>query len=287
MTDAENRLIHLEDKARQMRIDTVKTVYWAGGGHLGGALSVTDILTVLYFYSMRIDATNPDNEDRDRLIMSKGHAGVGVVPFLADLGYIKRELLKTYNHTNSTLGMHLDMRKVPGVDASTGSLGHGLPISAGLAFAAKILGRSYNVFTVLGDGECNEGAVWEAAMALRHYKLNSVITFIDRNRLMYDGDTEKVMALEPFKDKWKSFGFQVLEIDGHNIRELCEAVDKARTTTSEVHIIICNTVKGCGVRDMENKRESHYTKIQDQEMLDEYIKDINEYHDKRKSRWEN
>lgn len=274
-------LVRLEEKSRQMRIATVKTVYWAGGGHLGGALSVTDILTVLYFYTMRIQFRDPCFEERDRLILSKGHAGIGLAPFLADIGYIDKEILKTFNHTNSTLGMHLDMRKVPGVEASTGSLGHGLSLGAGLALAARIRRKDYRTFVILGDGECNEGSVWEAAMAISHYRLSNLITIIDRNHLMYDGDTEAVLALEPLKEKWASFGFRVFETDGHDIAGLCSVFDAALAEANEPCAVICRTIKGCGVAELENRRESHYVSISDEAMLQRYIDSVNEYHNRR------
>src|SRR5690554_5558333 len=176
----------LEAKANELRHITVDTVLHAGSGHIGGALSAMDIMTILYYDVMNIKPEEPDWEDRDRFILSKGHAGIGFTSILADKGFIDKELLKSFNHTGSSLGIHLDANKVPGVDASTGSLGHGLAIALGMTLAARHNDKDYKTYCVLGDGECNEGSVWESAMAAAHYKATDLITFIDRNQLMLD-----------------------------------------------------------------------------------------------------
>ncbi len=176
-----------------------------GGGHIGGSLSAMDILVILYYKYMNIDPKNPNWADRDILIVSKGHIGVGYAPVLADKGYFSKELLKEYNHTGSSLGMHLDSTKVPGVDASTGSLGHGLSIALGTAIAARLQDKTYATYCLLGDGECNEGAIWEAAMAASHYNITNMITIIDRNRCMIDGPTEDVMGARAFCRKMEGF----------------------------------------------------------------------------------
>jgi transketolase len=273
----------LEDKAREMRKLAVQTVSWAGGGHIGGSLSATDILTMLYYKYANIDVKNPEWEDRDRIIVSKGHIGVGVAPFLADKGFFDKEWLKTYNHTESKLGMHLDVNKVPGLDTSTGSLGHGLSIALGNAMGAKLLGKDLNIYVLLGDGECDEGSVWEAAMALSHFKATKVVTIVDRNKCMIDGRTEDVMCLEPFADKWKAFGFDVIEIDGHNMYEIAEAFDKAKAATDKPVVIIANTFKGCGVKFMQDDYKFHYASL-DATGVAECSKDIDAYHDERKAK---
>ena len=251
-------LLMLERKAHQLRKLCVDTVVWAGSGHVGGSLSSMDIFTILYHKYLNIDPKNPLWKDRDRFILSKGHVGVGFAPVLADKGYFDKELLKEYNHTGSKLGMHLDSLKVPGVDASSGSLGHGLPIAIGTALAAKLCKKSYITYCLLGDGECDEGSVWEAAMSASHYNVTNLITIVDRNRCMIDGRTKDVMKLEPFIDKWKAFGFIVKEINGHNFKELSETIDFALQEESAPVLILANTIKGCGIDFMEDDYRWHY-----------------------------
>lgn len=258
MTLLKSEALALENKANELRNLCVDTVAWAGGGHIGGSLSAMDILTILYYKYLNINPENPEWSERDRFILSKGHIGVGFAPVLADKGYINKELLKEYNHTGSTLGMHLDSRKVPGVDASTGSLGHGLSMALGLAIGGRLQNKSYKVYCLLGDGECDEGSVWEAAMAISHYKATNVITIVDRNRCMIDGPTEEVMALEPFEDKWKAFGFTVKQVDGHSFKELSQAIDEALVEGEKPVVIIANTYKGCGIDFMQDNYKWHY-----------------------------
>lgn len=255
---SKSELIALEKKANELRNLCVDTVSWAGGGHIGGALSAMDILTILYYKYLNINSKNPNWEDRDRFVLSKGHIGVGFAPVLADKGYIDKELLKEYNHTGSSLGMHLDSNKVPGVDVSTGSLGHGLSMALGLAIGGKLKNKNYKVYCLLGDGECDEGSVWEAAMAISHYKATNVITIVDRNRCMIDGPTEDVMKLEPFEDKWKAFGFIVKQVNGHSFKELSKAIDFALAEEEKPVVIIANTFKGCGVDFMQDNYKWHY-----------------------------
>lgn len=255
---SKSELIALEKKANELRNLCVDTVSWAGGGHIGGALSAMDILTILYYKYLNINSKNPNWEDRDRFVLSKGHIGVGFAPVLADKGYIDKELLKEYNHTGSSLGMHLDSNKVPGVDVSTGSLGHGLSMALGLAIGGKLKNKNYKVYCLLGDGECDEGSVWEAAMAISHYRATNVITIVDRNRCMIDGPTEDVMKLEPFEDKWKAFGFIVKQVNGHSFKELSKAIDFALAEEEKPVVIIANTFKGCGVDFMQDNYKWHY-----------------------------
>ena len=183
----------LEKKANELRKLCLDTTYWAGSAHIGGGMSVMDIMTVLYHKYMHLDKDNPNWEDRDRFILSKGHAGVAYAAVLCDYGYNDPEQLKTFNLSNSKMGIHLDSNKVVGADASTGSLGHGLSIAAGTGLAARIKGKDYKTFCVLGDGECDEGSNWEAAMTIAHYNITNVISFVDRNQCMIDGPTEEVM----------------------------------------------------------------------------------------------
>ncbi len=251
-------VLRLEKKAYALRVLTLETVGWAGSGHIGGALSAMDILTILYHKYLNIDPSNPAKADRDRFVLSKGHIGVGFAPVLADLGYFDRELLKEYNHTGSPLGMHLDSLKVPGVEASTGSLGHGLALALGMALAARVKGETWRTFVLLGDGECDEGSVWEAAMAASHYKATNLVTIVDRNKCMIDGPTEEVMALEPFADKWRAFGFEAIEADGHDFVSLGAAIERAMAATEKPVVIIADTMKGAGIDFIEGKYAWHY-----------------------------
>lgn len=254
----ESEIENLSKMAHQIRKDIVDVTGWAGGAHIGGALSVVDILVVLYFKYLNVDPKQPQLETRDRVVLSKGHGGVGYAPVLARKGFFEFELLKEFNKFKSPFGMHLDGNKVKGVDVSTGSLGHGLPMAVGLALGARVQKKSWLTYCILGDGECNEGTVWEAAMAASHFKVRNLITFVDRNRLMIDGTTEQIMGLEPFSDKWKSFGWIVKEIDGHSFKEIAAAIEYAKTEDKAPVVIIANTVKGKGVDFMENQVKWHY-----------------------------
>lgn len=253
-----NEKQRLQEKARQHRTDIVNVTEWAGGAHIGGAMSMADILTILYYKFLRIDPARPDWDERDRMILSKGHGGVGLAAVLGRRGYFDMALLRNFNKFKSPFGMHLDCRKVAGVDASTGSLGHGMSMAVGLALGARLQRKSWITYCIVGDGECNEGSIWEAAMSASHFKLTNLITIVDRNSLMIDGRTEDVMALEPFADKWRAFGFLVKEIDGHDFDELNDAISDAREKRQAPVVIIAKTVKGKGVDYMENEVKWHY-----------------------------
>jgi transketolase len=276
-----NELMFLEKKANELRNLCLDTVVWAGSGHIGGALSAMDILTILYYKYLKVDPKRPNWPDRDRAIISKGHMGVGYAPVLADKGYFDKELLKEYNHTGSPLGMHLDSNKVKGVDASTGSLGHGLSIAIGTALAAKLKNKSYMTYCLLGDGECDEGSIWEAAMAASHYNVTNMITIVDRNKCMIDGPTEDVMKLEPFADKWKAFGFIVKEVNGHSFKELSSAIDYSLNEKSAPVVIIAHTIKGCGIDFMENDYRWHYGSV-DSEGYKRCRESLEKYYEKRR-----
>ena len=269
----------LEKKAHELRNLCLDTTYWAGSGHIGGGMSVMDMMTVLYHKYLNIKVEDPNWEDRDRFILSKGHSGIAFAPVLVDKGFNEYEQLKTFNLSNSKMGIHLDANKVVGVDASTGSLGHGLSIALGTALAARVLGKDYKTYCILGDGECDEGSNWEAAMAIAHYNATNVISFVDRNKCMIDGRTEDVMKLEPFADKWRAFGFIVKEVDGHNISELCDAIDFALNEADRPVMIIANTVKGEGIDFMADDYHWHYGAIdeakynQAKESLEKYYKE--------------
>ena len=278
--------LRLEKKAHELRNLTLDTTYWAGSGHIGGGLSVLDIMTVLYHKYMHIKVEDPQWADRDRFILSKGHAGIAYAPVLCDLGFNDPEMLKTFNLSGSKMGMHLDSNKVVGVDASTGSLGHGMSIAVGTALAARLQKKDFKTFVVLGDGECDEGSNWEAAMSAAHYKLTNMISFVDRNKCMIDGRTEDVMSLEPFCAKWEAFGFIVKDIDGNNIKELCEAIDFAYANdTDKPVMIVCNTLKGCGIDFIEDNYLWHYGAFDD-EMYAKAKKSLEETYAKRVARAE-
>ena len=258
MSVTEQEIQELKEKARKIRKDIIDITGWAGGAHIGGAMSMVEMLTLLYFKVARVDPAGPDDPDRDRIVISKGHGGVGYAATLAEKGYFDFELLKNFNKFKSPFGMHLDSAKVCGVDVSTGSLGHGLPMAVGLALGARFQKKDWRTYCVLGDGECNEGSIWEAAMAAAHFKVTNLVTFVDRNRLMIDGRTEAIMSLEPLADKWRAFGFHVREVDGHDFSQLADAVDIALAAKEKPVIIIANTVKGKGVDFMENDVRWHY-----------------------------
>ena len=248
----------LLDTARSLRLTIVDVMAWSGGAHIGGSLSIADILTILYFKYLKVDPKNPQWEDRDRFILSKGHTAAGFITVLAKKGYFPEEELKSFNHFRSPFAMHPDPNKVIGCDVSTGSLGHGLSIAAGLGLGSRYLKKDCKTVCLLGDGECCEGSVWEAAMSIAHFKLTNVITVVDRNRLMIDGFTEDVMSLEPFAEKWRAFGFDVIEIDGHDFDQLDHAFERGWNASDKPVLILANTIKGKGVDFMENNVVYHY-----------------------------
>ena len=258
MALSEKEIAGLKEKAWSIRRKIIQTTVWAGGGHAGGALSQADILVALYYHYLNIDPARPEWEDRDRVVLSKGHGGIGYAPVLADKGYFCEELLKEFNHTGSPFGMHLDRLKVAGVDASTGSLGHGLPMACGLALGAKLQQKPWRTYCIVGDGECHEGSIWEAAMFASHYKLDNLTAFVDRNLLCIDGVVDEIMTIEPLNEKWLSFGWHVLEVDGHDFKQLGEAIEEAQATLGKPTMIIAKTVKGKGVDYMENEAPWHY-----------------------------
>lgn len=280
--------LDLEKKAHELRHLTLQTTVWAGSGHLGGGLSVLDLLTVLYYKYLNIKVEDPKWEDRDRFILSKGHAAIAYAPVLCDKGFNDPEMLKTFNLSGSKMGMHLDSNKVVGVDASTGSLGHGASIAAGTALAARILGKDYLTYVVTGDGELDEGSNWEAFMTMNHYKLSNCIVFVDRNHNMIDGNTEDVMALEPLADKLTAFGFNTICVDGNNIKELCDAIDVAIERSKEVQAPTCilmDTYKGAGLLSVQGDYHCHYMAIDD-ETFDKYKAELDQYYADRVARAE-
>lgn len=277
--------IKLEDKAHGLRMSTLQTCAYAGSGHLGGSFSAIDILTALYYRHMKFNPKKYDDPDRDRCVVSKGHIGIALAPLFVDLGLVDEEQLKTFNLTGSKLGIHLDSNKVKGLDSSTGSLGHGSAMALGMALAGRVHGKDYKVYLILGDGECDEGSVWEAAMATAHFKAANVITIVDRNSCMIDGPTEEIMKLEPFADKWKAFGFEVIEIDGHDFVQLDDALERAKNAKDKPVCIIANTVKGQGVKMMAGNYKWHYGAMNDDNLVAAKA-DLAEYHAARVARAE-
>lgn len=278
----------LENKAYELRKLCMQTTMWAGSGHIGGGLSVMDLLTVLYYKYLNIKVDEPLWEDRDRFILSKGHAAIAYAPVLCDKGFNDKDLLKTFNLSGSKMGMHLDSNKIVGVDASTGSLGHGASIAAGTALAARLMNKDYLTYVVTGDGELGEGSNWEAFMTMNHYELSNCIVFIDRNHCMIDGPTEEVMKLEPLDDKMRAFGFNVICVDGNNIGELCEAIDKAKERSGEKCAPTCvlmDTAKGAGIKSIEGDYHCHYMALDD-ETYDKYSKELEEDYKARLARAE-
>ena len=259
LNDSDKR--KLLDKARGIRKDIVEITAWAGGAHIGGGLSVTDVLTYLYFHELNIRVEDPEWSDRDRLILSKGHTAVAYVATLSRKGFFDFDLLKSFNKFGSPFGMHPDGNKINGCDASTGSLGHGLPMGVGLALGAKMQNKDYRTYVIVGDGEMNEGSNWEALMSAAHHKLDNLTVIVDRNRMMIDGLTEDVMAIEPLADKLTAFGMAVENIDGHDFDALDTAIAAAKVRKEGPTAIIANTVKGKGVDFMENQVPWHYGSV--------------------------
>lgn len=249
-------LERLRERAQFIRTETVRLVEIAKSGHYTSVFSAAEIMSVLYYHTMRL-TDDPKWPDRDRLILSKGHCAVGVYPILADLGYFPTAWLDNYARIGSPLGDHPDMRKVPGIDFSSGSLGHGLSIGLGMALGIKQRQSPGRVFVLLGDGELNEGQIWEAAQAASHLHAGNLIGIIDRNGMGLDAFTEETMRLEPLADKWRAFNWQVHECDGHDLAALVNTFDNLPAESDKPQMIIAHTIKGKGVKYMENSRLWH------------------------------
>lgn len=247
----------LEEKAKRIRRHIITMLAEAGSGHPGGSLSSAEIVTALYFHVMRVDPKNPLWPDRDRFVLSKGHACPVLYAALAERGFFPVEELKTLRKIDSRLQGHPDMKKTPGVEMSTGSLGQGLSAATGMALAGKLDKKDYRVYVLLGDGEVDEGMVWEAAMAAAHYRLDNLTAFLDFNGLQIDGEVREVMNPEPLPDKWAAFGWNVLTINGHDFGQILDAIEKAKATRGKPTIIIAKTVKGKGISFMENQVDWH------------------------------
>ena len=269
----EKQVKKLQEKARKVREDIIEEVYKAKSGHPGGSLSVADILTVLYFKEMKIEPQNPKWEERDRLVLSKGHCSPALYSCLANRGFFPVEDLQTFRKIDSYLQGHPDKNKVAGVDMTTGSLGQGLSVANGMAIAGKMEKKDYRVYCILGDGEIEEGQIWEAAMAANKYKLDNLCVVVDNNNLQIDGTIEEVMSSYPIDEKFKSFGFQIIKIDGHDIEEIIKAFEVARNVKDKPTCIIAKTIKGKGVSFMEEQAGWH-GKAPNDEQYEQAIKEL-------------
>lgn len=265
----------LKAKAKELRINIIKTANYAGSGHVGGSLSCADMLTALYFKYLNVDKDNPDMFERDRFILSKGHCALAYVPCLAMAGFVPMSSLETFNHYESAYGMHPDSRKIRGCDASTGSLGHGLPMGVGMALGLRYQGvNDAKVVVLMGDGEQNEGSVWEAAMAGSHYKLKNLIAIVDRNKLMIDGPTESVMGIDPIDKKYEAFGWYAINCEGNDMESVDKALAEAWAYDGDKPVaIISHTEKGYGVKRFQGKVPWHYGSM-NSDLYKEAIADI-------------
>ena len=252
-----NKILELKRLANSIRFGIIEGVYNAACGHPGGSLSIADVLTYLYFEEMNIDPKNPKGDDRDRFVLSKGHTAPALYATLAERGFFEKEELKTLRKTHSRLQGHPDMKGIPGVDMTTGSLGLGISAACGMALAGKLNNKDYRVYTVLGDGESEEGQVWEASMFANHYKLDNLCVILDYNKLQIDGPVAEVIGPAPFESKLEAFGYNVITINGHDFNEIEAAFAAAKACKGRPTAIVANTTKGKGVSFMENKVNWH------------------------------
>ncbi|MEW6087942.1 MAG: transketolase [bacterium] len=266
--------IDLEKKAEELRKVVFKTICLSGGGHIAGSLSIIEILEVLYNGILRISPKEPMASERDRFILSKGHAGVSLYAILADCGFFPKEELDRFGKAGSILGGHPDMHKVPGIEASTGSLGHGFCFGTGIALAGKLDKKDFRVFVLLGDGECQEGSIWETAMFAPQHKLDNLVAIIDYNKIQALDRLDKIVSLEPLAAKWTAFGWEVKEVDGHNVTQLQEVLGCVPFVKGKPSLIIAHTIKGKGISFMENVAIWHY-RMPNHEELKIACKDLN------------
>ena len=257
MDSADSHFQDLQEFAKKIRVHVLKMTSNGGSSHIGSAFSMADMIAVLYGNILRIDPTNPECPDRDRFILSKGHAGAAVYAALAEQGFFDKSYLQTHYQNGSKLSGHISHKGIPGVEMSTGSLGHGLPVATGMAIVAKRRKQQHRIFVLLGDGECDEGSNWEAALFAAHHRLSNLTVLIDYNKLQSLDSIEQTLALEPLADKWYSFGWKVEEVDGHDISSLQNILDSS-SLGQKPRCLICHTVKGKGVSFMENSVLWHY-----------------------------
>ena len=268
---SEELIRSLTNLARDLRIWVIEMIYCAQSGHPGGSLSAADIVAALYFHHLRLDPTRPDWPERDRFILSKGHAAPLLYAALCERGFFGQECLTTLRCLDSTLQGHPDRLRTEGVEMTAGALGHGLAIGVGLALGARLDGAAYRTYVLLGDGECEAGQIWEAAMAAAHFKTDKIIAILDYNKYQETGPITREMALEPLVEKWKCFGWQVFEVDGHDLEELIEELEKAVSFTGKPCIVIAHTIKGKGFPFAENNPTWHHkSKLTDEEIVEMY-----------------
>ena len=268
--------MNLENKCLEIRKNILLEIGTLGVGHIGGSLSMVELLAVLYYKHMNVDPKNPKTEGRDRLIVSKGHSGPAVYAVLANMGYFPQEWLKTLNKPGTNLPSHCDMNRTPGIDMTTGSLGQGFSCAVGIALASKLKNDGAKIYTVIGDGESQEGQIWEAAMFASHKKLSNLIAFTDYNKLQLDGKTEDICSIEPLADKWRAFGWNVIEVKNGNS---CEEIDKAITLAKSSDLptmIILHTVKGHGISFAENAGVKNHSMTVSKEMFEQGLKELEE-----------
>ncbi len=258
----------LKDKARQVRRLTLRSIGHLGVGHVGGCMSVVEILTLLYYRHMNVDPARPGLEDRDKLVLSKGHAGPALYSVLADLGFFPTDWLDTLNRGGTRLPSHCDRIRTPGIDMSTGSLGQGLSAAEGIALGHRLDGISARVYAIIGDGDTNEGQTWEAAMTAAHYGLGSLIAFTDYNKLQIDGETRRIMNTERVEERWTAFGWHTQRVDGHDFPAMDSAINNARAQTDKPSMVILDTLKGKGAFFCEGKVESHNMPVDDESIAE-------------------
>ena len=254
---SQNEIKNLENISKDIRCSILTMVKEAEVGHIGGSLSVTEILVSLYFKILRIDPKNPSWEDRDRFILSKGHGAAALYSTLALKGFFPKDKLKTFGQINSCFQVHPDKTKVPGIEASTGALGQGLSIGIGMALSARLNKKDYHTYVIIGDGETQEGQIWEAAMFASHYKLDNITVILDYNKVQLMGSISEIMEIAPVADKWSAFGWEIFNIDGHDFSEIIDGLQKAREVKGKPTLIIANTIKGKGVSFMQNLCKWH------------------------------
>lgn len=266
---------YIRSKAKDMRVDILEMITKADSGHTGGSLSIADVMALLYFHEMKIDPADPHKADRDRLVLSKGHGAPCLYAALAERGYFPKEWLDHLRQAGQVLQGHPDMKHTPGVDMTTGSLGQGVSAACGMALAAKMDKADWRVYTILGDGELEEGEVWEAAMFAGHYKLDHLTAFVDNNGLQIDGKITDVMSPLPIGDKFKAFGWHVIHVDGHDVSALHQAIAEAKETKGQPTMIVMKTVKGKGVKEVEGQVGWH-GKAPTVEQCERFVKEVEE-----------
>lgn len=265
MANASSNAIDTVDLARRIRLHALRMTNLGGTSHIGSVFSMADILAVLYGRFLRVDPNRPDWPSRDRFVLSKGHAGAGVYAVLAELGFFDRSLLDRHGQDGSVLSGHVSHRGVPGVEISTGSLGHGLPVATGMALAAKRAGKTHRLVCLMSDGECDEGSNWEAILFAAHHQLSNLLAVVDYNKLQSLASVASTLGLEPFADKWRSFGWSVREVDGHSHEDVLATLGRLPFETDRPNCVIAHTVKGKGVSFMENSVLWHYRTARDEE----------------------